>query len=431
MRKRSTYRMVPIKDVKLEKLKEVLAGQKVTVAVDNAKEVPVAAVMKKADEVLLTMKWKQPSQTLEVVELFGSLGASQVQVAMEPSGTYGDALRAQLWAAGMEVYRVSSKRVHDLAEVHDGVPSHHDAKSAAIIGKLHLEGRSERWALRSERERDAVAAVKLMGLYEEQLQRGKGQLEALLARHWPELDGLLELGTATQLGLLRAYGSAAAVAADAEGAAALMGKLGGWRLSQKKVAAVLEAAGHSTGLEPTEMERVLIMELCAELERARQLEAKARARVHKLLAQDKAVQQMAEAVGTTTAAVLYAELGDPRSYERPAQYVKSLGLNLKEKSSGKSKGAAHITKRGSSTARQYLYLAAMRKVKDCEVVRAWFERKQRRDGGKGKGGKGIVAIMRKLAAALWHVARGAAFDAAKLYDVQALGLLSGPRPAKS
>ena len=120
MRKRSTYRMVPIKDVKLEKLREVIAGQNSAGAVDNAKEVPVAAVMKKADEVLLTMKWKQPSQTLEVVELFGSLGASQVQVAMEPSGTDGDALRAQLGAAGMEVYRVSSKRVHDLAEVHDG-----------------------------------------------------------------------------------------------------------------------------------------------------------------------------------------------------------------------------------------------------------------------------------------------------------------------
>ena len=128
-----------------------------------------------------------------------------------------------------------------------------------------------------------MAAVKLMGLYEEQLQRGKGQLEAPPARHWPELDGLPEPGTATQLGLLRAYGSAAAVAADPDGAAALMGKLGGWRLSQEKVAAVLEAAGHSTGLEPREMERVLIMELCAELERARQLEAKRASRQRPLI----------------------------------------------------------------------------------------------------------------------------------------------------
>lgn len=107
-------------------------------------------------------------------------------------------------AAGIEVYRVSSKRVHDLGEVFDGVPSKQDAKDAAIIGQLHLEARSERWPLRSGTERDAVAAVKLMGLYEEQVQRGKGQLEALLARHFPELNGLLGVGCATHLGLLAA-----------------------------------------------------------------------------------------------------------------------------------------------------------------------------------------------------------------------------------
>jgi transposase len=414
-----------VKEVKVEKLRETVAGQKVTVAVDNAKEVPVAAVMKKADEVLVTMKWKQPSQTREVVELLGSLGASCVEVAMEPSGTYGDALRAQLWAAGMEVYRVSAKRVHDLAEVHDGVPSKHDAKDAAIIGALHLEGRSERWPLRSETERDAVAAVKLMGLYEGQLQRGKGQLEALVTRHFPELDGLLEVGSATQLGLLRAYGSAQALAAEAEGAGALMRKLGGPRLSPEKIDSVLQAARESTGIEPTALEKVLITELCTEMERARKKEAEARERVHQLLGQEPAVQQMAAAVGETTAAVLYAELGDPRSYEKSAQYVKSLGLNLKEKSSGKSRGPASITKRGSATARQYLYLAALRKVKDCPLIRAWFERKRARDGGKGKGGKGIVAIMRKLAAALWHVARGAAFDPRKLYNVPALAVPGG------
>jgi transposase len=312
--------------------------------------------------------------------------------------------------------------VHDLAEVFDGVPSKHDAKDAAIIGKLHLEGRSERWPLRSGTERDAVAAVKLMGYYEELLQRGKGQLEAMLARHFPELDGLLEAGSATQLGLLAAYGSAQAVAADAQGAAALMRKLGGARLSQEKIASVLEAARMSTGIEPTALERLLMMELCSEMERARQKEGTARERVHELLAEEPAVRQMAAAVGQTTAAVLYAELGDPRSYEKPAQYIKSLGLNLKEHSSGKRKGAASITKRGSATARQYLYLAALRKVKDCPPVRAWFERKRARDGGAGKGGKGIVAIMRKLAAALWHVARGAAFDVQKLYNVPALGL---------
>jgi transposase len=192
------------------------------------------------------------------------------------------------------------------------------------------------------------------------------------------------------------------------------------------VAAILEAAKQSKHVEPTEIERLLIKEHCAEMDRTRRLEALARARVHKILGHEPAVRRMAQVVGKTTAAVLYALMGDPCAYENLPQYIKSLGLNLKETSSGKTKGAVHITKRGSSTSRQYLYLAAMRAVKDCAVVRAWFERKQGRDGGKGKGGKALVAIMRKLAAALWHVARGAAFDVRKLYNVQALGLADGP-----
>jgi transposase len=148
--------------------------------------------------------------------------------------------------------------------------------------------------------------------------------------------------------------------------------------------------------------------------------------VLKILGHEPAVQRMARVVGETTAAVLYALMGDPGGYKHLAQYIKSLGLNLKETSSGKTKGAVHITKRGPSTPRQYLYLAAMRAVKDCAVVRAWFERKQGRDGGKGKGGRALVAIMRKLAAAVWHVARGAEFDVRKLYNVQTLGLVDGP-----
>src|SRR5688572_15542651 len=126
MRKRNTYRTVWLNQVQVEKLKEAVGGRSVTFSVDEAKDVPVGAVMTGVDEVHATIKWKQPSETKEVIELLGRLGAKRVQIVMEPSGTYGDALRAQAWAAGIEVYRVSGKRVHDLAEVHDGVPSHHD-----------------------------------------------------------------------------------------------------------------------------------------------------------------------------------------------------------------------------------------------------------------------------------------------------------------
>ena len=422
MRKRNTYRAVWLKQVQVEKVKEAVEGKDVTFAVDAAKEVPLGAVMTGVDEVKALMKWKQPSETKEVIELLGRLGAKRVRVVMEPSGTYGDALRAQAWEAGIEVHRVSSKRVHDLAEVHDGVPSHHDAKSTVIIGNLHLQGRSERWPLRSEKERDAVAAVKIMSWHQEQLQKGKGHLEAELARYWPELLELQELGSATQLALLKEYGSAQAVAADPKGAAKLIRKVGRGGVSEEKLVAILDSATQTTGMVPTELERQRMMHLAEETDRSRKLEEQARHTVHELMGDEPMVQQLAKVVGETTAAVLYADVGDPRAFEKPAQYAKSIGLNLKEKSSGKYKGVVHITKRGNSRARQYLYLAVIRMLKECDVIRAWFDRKRARDGGKGKGGKGIVAIMRKLVAGLWHVARGASFDPRKLYNVSLLGL---------
>src|SRR5262249_54793102 len=49
-------------------------------------------------------------------------------VAMESSGTYGDALRQALGDNGIEVQRVNGKAAHDYAEVFDGVPSQHDGK---------------------------------------------------------------------------------------------------------------------------------------------------------------------------------------------------------------------------------------------------------------------------------------------------------------
>lgn len=68
-----------------------------------------------------------------------------IEAVMESSGTYGDVLRHQLLEHGVPVFRVSGKRTHDAAEVYDGVPSLHDAKSAAIIAKPHIDGISAPW----------------------------------------------------------------------------------------------------------------------------------------------------------------------------------------------------------------------------------------------------------------------------------------------
>ena len=146
-----------------------------------------------------------------------------------------------------------------------------------------------------------------------------------------------------------------------------------------------------------------------------------RARIEKLSSSEGATQEMAPVIGKTTAAVLVAALGDPQNYDSATSYLKSTGLNLKEKSSGKTKGALHITKRGPRIVRLYLHLAVLRLIQHDHVVRAWYAKKVKRQGGLAKS-KAVVAIMRKLVLALWSVARGEPFDSARLFDTSRLNL---------
>jgi hypothetical protein len=67
-------------------------------------------------------------------------------------------------------------------------------------------------------------------------------------------------------------------------------------------------------------------------------------------------------------------------------------------------------------------MAALRLMKDDAVALSWC--RARRGYKADQKIKAVVALMRKLARALWHVARGEAFDATKLFDIRRLDLTS-------
>jgi transposase len=113
-------------------------------------------------------------------------------------------------------------------------------------------------------------------------------------------------------------------------------------------------------------------------------------------------------------------VGEPRDYPSTRAYLKGYGLNLKEKSSGKQKGQLSITKRGPGRARQYLWLAVFRWLQKDAAARAWYAEKIKRDGGRRA--RTVIALMRKFAQALFHVARGLPLDSSKLFDVSRLRL---------
>jgi transposase len=415
------YHTTKVNQVNWAQIAEQVGEQKVVFAVDVAKEKFVGALMKPDRTVLKTIQWQHPDQTPELMHgLLSHLGAQRLEVAMEPSGTYGDPLRWLFDSHGVAVFRLSPKRVHDSAEVFDGVPSLHDAKAAYQIGRLHLDGVSRRWEEHAEQRRELAAQIAVLTLHQERLQSSRNRLEAQLSRHWPELAGVLDLGSVTLMSLVAAYGSPAQVVAHTEAARQLMQQTGGSALRREKIEAVLEAARQTLGMPCLEAERVLLQTLAQDmLDNHRAIQQAEQALAAQVNA-DATLSQLASVVGKTTAAVLVSTQGQPQDYPDAGSYLKSLGLNLKERSSGKFQGHLKITKRGPGIARLYLYFAALRWLYLDPIIQAWYQRKVARDGGLK--GKAIVAIMRKLAKALWHVAQGATFDSRKLFNLKALAM---------
>jgi len=422
--KKRTYRGVEVKKVNQPRLAEALAGRDLVVGVDVGKEVCFGSFVGAEQEVLVTVKWKSPWEDRMFVEWLGGLGCRSIEVVMEPSGSYGDPLRSLLWGAGIRVYRVSPKRSHDAAEVYDGVPSWHDAKSAAILAKLHKDGASELWPFRSEQERDLRAVVTTMAVLDEHFHQNVNRMEGHMARYWPEVGAWLDFTCVTFLELILRFGGPVQIAAREEQARATMRSVGGRFLKAEKIDAVIACSGQTIGVSMTAQEAEELKELAKHtLDLYRRLK-EAKRKVDRVSCQQPSIEAMSRAVGKRTAAVLVVEGGDPRQYGSSSEWLKTFGLNLKERSSGKHIGRLKITKRGSGKARKWLYLAALRLIQKDLVVRTWYEKKVVRDGGT-KRKKAIIAIMRKLVRALWYVGRGEPLDTSKMFDVKRLGLACG------
>jgi len=421
--KKRRYRATNVKQANWEKIASLAAGQQVVFSVDVAKDDFFGVLMKTDRSVIDTIKWVHPQQTREVGEhLLQDLGAQYLEVVMEPSGTYGDALRGYLTGLGLAVYRVSPKRVHDAAEVYDGVPSLHDAKSAYLIGRVHLDGASASWEELVESRRDHHALIAELDLYQGQHQANLNRLEASLNRHWPEVVRILDLSTVSLHTLIGEYGDPSQVSRHRDEAERLLLRTARGPLSAEKIQQVLDSSEASLGLPCTEGERHLLQVLAQELLRTHQAMKTIEHRIDKVVEDDRVLRRMANVVGKTTSLVLETTQGTPLDYANPHSYLKGLGLNLKERSSGKHAGQLKITKRGPGKARKYLYFTALRWSNKDPVIAAWYQRKVKRDGGLK--GKAIIAVMRKLALSLWYVARGETFDSRKLFDTRALGIVA-------
>jgi transposase len=407
--KKNNYRTKKVNDINWPQLREQFAGQPLVFAVDVAKEQQFALLSNPELSESVLLQWNQLEQTAELINELKQLN-TPITVVMESTSTYGDAMRHQFRQAGFTIHQASAKRVHDAKEVYDGVPSLHDAKAAWLIARLYKEGFTKPWHELDDKERELNAYRRKYELHQSQHERNQNRLEAFLSRHWPEVLPLLALDSVTLESLLIDYGSPEQIAANAGQAASDMRRWGKSCLSLEKIEAVIHSAATTLGQPCIEAERHYLQALAEELRHSRKQAKNAKQALEAVVKTEPGLKEMGLTIGSVTTAILIGLHLDPRHFGCARSYLKALGLNLKEKSSGQDHGKLTLTKRGSALARKYLYFAALRLIKSDPVVSAWYRSKV---DPRAKS-KTVIAFMRKLAKALWHIARGQRFDARKL-----------------
>jgi transposase len=388
------------------------------------------------NEIVACLRWPQgeferpwsignPSQIgelLEVLKMVKSVGDS-LSIGLESTGTYGDAIRRALTEASFEVHRISGKATSDYQEIFDGVPSQHDGKDAAVIAELTAYGKGTPWPYRpdSENLQRVKHQVARMEAYRKQQSEWSGRLEALLARHWPEVTGLLDLGSVTLLQMLQHYQSPARLAADAE-AAERLARWGGVKLTDMKIAQVIQSAGTTHGLPLSPSESAWLGEAATGALSAYRSIQEADLQLSRLMAAEPILCNYI-GMGASTLAAIWVYVGDPRDYTSGGALLKALGLNLKERSSGRRQGELAISKRGPSQARRWIFFWALRAIQRPEL-KDWyaeFTRVGRKSSSNGKQEhrkmKGVVAVMRKLPRGLrYAMIHEEEFDYAKLFE---------------
>ena len=302
MSKRKAYRSTEVKHVDLTPVIAKGSCGPLWVGVDVGKEHVFVVIRWSDGSFERPWKARNPSEIEFLAGLLARLQQDQrLTVAMESTGTYGDPLRAELASLGVPVVRVSGKAASDHAEAFDGVPSQHDGKDAAVVAELAAFGKSRPWPYRQLSEEDAELAYWVGKVDDQQRVENywTGKLEALLARYWPELTGLIGLTSVTLLNLIGHYGGPAALLADDE-AQRRLNQWGRGALKKTTLDEILASAGTTCGAEQNRFDVKALQECATEaLAALREVKA-AKARLEELGEKNEALRRMSKAVGMVT-----------------------------------------------------------------------------------------------------------------------------------
>jgi transposase len=424
------YRAVPVKTATLRFLKYVARRSTVHIGIDIGKNklyVAIRWMSPRAKHAAYEQPWlvENPYELSDLTKKLQKIAKQNPTIiGLESTGTYGDPLRQALSDAGLSVQQVRTKAAHDYAEIFDGVPSQHDGKDASILAELLAQGRAKEWNFREPTEEDnemKYIVTKLKDSHRE-MARLRGKLEGLLARHWPEITKILPLTSLTLLKLLKRYGGPQKIKMDREAVSAIR-RFSCGRIDANRADLIIDCVQSTNGVRQMTWDCCYVMDVATRMLDIHKETHRYKKRLTELVGMSCVdLQRLSKLLGVATAAVVWCNIGAPHYFHCADAWVKAMGLNLTERSSGEYRGRIHISKRGDSETRRWLYMSVLRWVQESPI-KQWYQRKKAQSGTKIRGeenkrtsGKALIAVMRKLMKGIWYaLVHDRAFDLEVLF----------------
>lgn len=330
-------------------------------------------------------------------------------IGLESTGHYWEALAFYLEGApGVRLVQVNPKHVKKTKELYDNSPGKTDSKDAGIIAMLIRMGRSQRLVLPCGH----FAALRYYGKLREQkiVEPGvqRNIIHSLVDRVFPEYRGIFKMfESKTSLYILKHYTTPERIAREgAKRISKAIYRASRGKLSNDRATKLIDAASTTVGLkEGVEAITFAIKSTVNSIERIQGEIAAIERELKDTLKEIPYVSKLLSipGVGEISLSVILGETGNIRNYQKAEELLKLAGLNLYEISSGMHKGKRHISKRGRSLLRKWLFFAALRTVKKDGAFRGDYLRLTQTN--QMHKTKALVAISRKLLRVLFALVR--------------------------
>jgi transposase len=338
--------------------------------------------------------------------------APAVLVGMEPTNYYWKLLAADLEQRQVEYRLVNAYTVKKHREGDQLDRSKDDARDAFTIADLLRTGKFTETQLLHGGYADLRQYVAGYDRLCRDIRRQKNLIYNTAGQLFPELSSVfVDLTGQTALAVLRNHAAAAVVRQMPveRFIAGVRADLRGRRLMVSQLRRAHLLASASIGLQ--EEIPALQLALRCHIEMLEGLQSQRRAVQSALLESFLALPESryllsVPGLGAVTAAIILAEVGDPRRYHNARQWIKLAGIQPVPSTSGrKTRSRTPMSHKGRARLRTALYFAVLRLVQVDEAFAREYQRLQQREHNPLTKMQALGALMNRLLRILWALIR--------------------------